>query len=61
MAVENNRCKTQLSTLSSEFNEHLTCLQLAVNKPWFLRKDILEIKRKYSVVVLSLGFAASWV
>lgn len=61
MAVENNRCKTQLSTLSSDFNEHLTCLQQAVNKLWFLRKYILEIKRKYSIGVLSLGFAVSWV
>lgn len=59
MAAGNNRCKIQLST--GEFNERITCLQLTVNKPWFLRKDILEIKRKYMVVVLSLGFAVSWV
>lgn len=61
MAVENNRCKTQLSTLSSEFNEHLTCLQQALNKLWFLIKGLLEIKKKYSVGVLSLGFVVCWV
>lgn len=52
-----NSHKTQLSILSSEFNAHLTCLQIALVS----QKRYIEIKRKCSVICLSLGFEVSWV